>query len=244
MASRISDPASTWRLRLGESMLAAAQSFDTSPVKARFAEFERTHQEYAEAHLNVEGAEAHLRTVQMELTACDRVHNKAITALAGALISEGQPIVGPFAAYGGPPIRPLIRLPRAQKTHTVHELVTVMQRDGSLGEATLKAAKAADTAARAVEEAFVPVSTLRKAVRDARKQRDTKALSWDRAFACLKYDARAVARAGTPEIYRALFGRPGTKSTKAAANSPPVTAASPATPADPTPPDTDASKAA
>ena len=52
MATRISGKTSTWRLRLGESVLSAARAIDTSPVKARLEDFGRAHHEYAEAQRN------------------------------------------------------------------------------------------------------------------------------------------------------------------------------------------------
>lgn len=243
MATRIKEEtSSTWRLRLGESVLTAAHAIDTSPVKARLEEFERAQQEYAGAHQNIEVAEAQLRAAETELIACQAVQDTAITALAGALIGEGQPVPTPFAVYGGPPFKMLKRMGIARKTDAVHQLVAVLQRDENIRDATKKAAEATDEAARALEQAFVPVKTMRKGVREARRTRDARSHAWDTALGCLRCDARTAARGGKPEIYAAFFPprRPAMKSSKAAANPPPV----PETPAEPTPTVTEPSKAA
>jgi hypothetical protein len=73
METRIIGKTSTWRLRLGESVLSAARAIDTSPVKARLEEFDRAHREYTEAHQNVLDAEAQVRAAQMRLAGCDQV---------------------------------------------------------------------------------------------------------------------------------------------------------------------------
>ena len=222
-------------------MLAAARAIDTSPVKARLDDFERAQHAYAEAHRSIRAAEAQVRAAQMRLAGADALQDKAITALGRTLIAGGQPLDHPFAAFGAPPVKALTRLPSAEKAVAVHQLVAALQRDDHLKDPARKAAQAADRAARGVEQALVPVEQVWQGLLDARRQRDVKAQAWDKAIDTLKSDARTVAKAGAAALYTALFpGRPSTKSRKAAANSPPATE----TPAAPTPPVTEPSKAA
>ncbi len=91
METRITGRTSTWRTRLGESVLSTARAIDASPVKARLDDFERAHHDYAEAHQAVLTAEAQVETAEARLAACDAVQDKAINTLAGVLIAGGQP---------------------------------------------------------------------------------------------------------------------------------------------------------
>jgi len=241
MATRNTGSTAPWRLRRGESVLSAARAVDTTLLKARLERFERSHQEYVDAHRKVEATEAQLRTVEIRVEGCDAGQNKAIAALAGALITDGQPPGNPFGAFAAPTIGKLTRLPFTQKTKAVHDLVAAVQRDGRLTPVTLKAAEAADKAARAVEQALVPFQKMQQGVREARRMRDVRAQAWDTALAALRFDARAAARDGMPQLYAALFppSRPAAK-TKTPAVTPPVAE----TPAVPTAPVTETPNAA
>jgi hypothetical protein len=233
MATRNSRTSAPWRLRRGESILSAARAIDTNPVKARLKRFERAHQDYAGAHQKVETAEAQLRTTEIRVETCDAVQDKAVAALTGALIADGQPFGNALAPFGALPISKLTRLPFAKEAKAVHELVAAVQRDGRLKPATLEAAEAADKAARAVEQALVPLQKMQQGVREARRMRDVRAQAWDAALAALRHDAQAAARDGMPQVYAALFppSRPS-KAKTTTVNAPPVTQ-SPAAPAPP-----------
>jgi len=97
-------------VRRGESILSAARAIDTSLVKARLERFERAHQDYADAHRKVEAAEGQLRMAEIRVETCDAVQDKAVAALAGALIADGQPYANAFAPFGALPISKLTRL--------------------------------------------------------------------------------------------------------------------------------------
>ena len=235
MAPRNTGTPSTWRLRLGESVLFAARATDTSLVKNRLERFERAHQDYVEAQQKIDAAEAQLRAAESRLADCDAVHDKAVVALSGVLIGQGQRARNPFVSFGGLTPRKITRLPFAEEAVAVHQLVAAMQRDQSLGEAALKAAHAAEKAARAVEQALVPFEKMQEGVREARRMRDVHAQAWDSALAALRHDARAAARDGAPQLYAALFPptHPGGKP-KTPADPPPA----PDTAPEPTPPAT------
>ena len=241
MATRISGRTSTWRLRLGNTVLSAASATDTSLVKTRLAQFERVHRSYADAQRKVGSAESQLRAAVGRLEHCDALQDKAVDALFRALIADGQPADQPFAPFGGPTLKGLVRLPFAEEAEAIHQLVAAVLRDEHLGKATIQAAQAAEKAARAVEQALVAVQTMEQRVREARQKRETRGQAWDNGLGSLKLDARAVARAGMPHVYAALFpSRPITKNKAATANPPPV----PDTPPAPTTPVTESSNAA
>ena len=239
MAARKSRNGTPFRLRRGESVLSAARALDTSLVKARLERFERAHQEYADAQQKLEAAEGQLRTAEGRVETCDAVQDKAVAALAGALIADGQPIANALAPFGAPPIGKLTRLLPGKEAEAVHDLVAAVQRDGRLSAATLKAAQAADKAARAVEQALVPLQKMQRGVREAQRMRDVRAQAWDTALAALRHDAQAAARDGMPQVYAALFppSRPTAKPKTPAVNPTPVTEppAAPPAPATETP---------
>jgi len=226
-------------VRRGESILSAARAIDTSLVKARLERFERAHQDYADAHRKVEAAEGQLRMAEIRVETCDAVQDKAVAALAGALIADGQPYANAFAPFGALPISKLTRLLPRKEAEAVHDLVAAVQRDTRLSPTTQKAAQAADKAARAVEQALVPFQNMQKGVREARRMRDVHAQAWDTGLAALRHDAQAAARDGTPQVYAALFppARPAAKPKPTAVNLPPVTGppAAPPAPATETP---------
>src|SRR5579862_1010096 len=231
MAARNTRNGTPWRLRRGESILSAARAIDTSVVKARLERFERAHQDYADAQQKLEAADGQLRTAEARVETCDAVQDKAVAALAGALIADGQPIGNALAPFGAPPIGKLVRLLPGKEAAAVHDLVAAVKRDARLSAATFKAAEAADKAARAVEQALVPFQKMQRGVREARRMRDVRAQAWDVALAALRLDAQAAARDGMPQVYAALFppSRPTMKPKPAPVNPPPVTEP-PATP--------------
>src|SRR5262245_26616804 len=104
MANRKNRTGAPWRLRRGESILSAARAIDGSVVKSRLERFDQAHREYSEAQQKVEAAEGELRTAEARIVHCDAIQDKAVAALARALIADGEPLGNALAAFGGPPI--------------------------------------------------------------------------------------------------------------------------------------------
>jgi hypothetical protein len=193
------------RLDVGASVLSAARAVETRLVKDRLGRFERSHQQYVAAQRKVEAAESQLRAAQARLAECDAVQDEAVETLARALVADGQPRGNPFDAFGALPPGKLTRLAFIEETQAVHQLVTAVQRNKSVSEATVQAAQAADKAARVVEQALVPVAKLQDTCRDARRTRDAVAPGWESSLGALRRGARAAADDGAPDLHAILF---------------------------------------
>src|SRR2546427_960894 len=141
------------RLELGASVLSAARAVDTRLVKDRLDRFAGVHRTYVNAQRKVDAAEAQLRAAQAHLAECDAIQDEAVETLAKALVADGQPRGNPFDAFGAPAPGTLMRLPFPEEAAAVHQLVMAVQRNKTVGKATIQAAQAADKAARAVEKA-------------------------------------------------------------------------------------------
>ena len=210
----------TSQLDAGASILAAARTVDTRLIKPRLAAFENAHRAYSAAHDKVHAAEAQLATAQLHLGELDADQDAAVTTLAALLIVDGQPRTNPFAGFGAPAPGKLTALPVAEEAKTIHQLVTTVQRAKGMSKATLRAAQAADKAARAVEQALLQMEKLQNAVRDARHTREAVAQTWANALAGLKRGARAAADDGAPMLYATLFDRPHRPNGKPAKSAP------------------------
>ena len=197
------------RLEVGAAILAAAKVIDTRPIKTRLAAFERAHRAYASAQHKVDVAEAQLVAARAGIGDCDAEQNKAVEALAHALVVDGQSRLTPFAAFGAPTPAAIIgqRRKQADKAIAIHTLVTAVMRSKSASKPTLAAAQTADKAARAAEQALAPIDTLQAGVRDARNGRDALGTHWDAALLVLKHAALSASDDGAPQLYAALFDR-------------------------------------
>jgi len=193
------------RLRLGASLLAAARAIDTRLVKRRLERFERAHRGYAAAQRRVEVADAKLRASQRYVAECDAIQDEAVEALARALVGDGASRQNPFAAFGVPAPGTLVRLPFAEAAKAVHRLVATLGRSETADKGTGEAARAAERAARVVEQALGPVETLGQTVRDARRMRDALVHDWHSALAALRRATRSAADDGAPLLHATLF---------------------------------------
>lgn len=195
------------RLQAGAAILAAARAVDTRLVKERLAAFEHAHRAYAEAQRKVDGAEGQLSAAQSRVGERDAVQDEAIETLARALVTDGQPRLNPFGAFGAPSPAALRRLPIAEETKAIHVLVAAVQRQKQVTKATLQAAQDLEKAVRATEQALAPLDKLEAAVRDLRQTRDAIGQTWENALAVLKRGARAASDDGAPQLYTTLFDR-------------------------------------
>lgn len=215
MAVRLTRSGSGSRLQFGASVLAAARSIDTAPVKERLQRFAQAQRSYVNAQKKVDGAEAQLTAAEARIAELDAVQDEAVDDLARTLIHDGQPIgANAFAAFGAPTLGALKRLPFDEEATAIHQLVAAVLRSKGVSEATTKAAQAADKAASAVEQAFGPIGKLEDTVREARRMRDGVGQAWESALAALRRMAQAVAAEGAPDLYARLFPpvtRTGTK---------------------------------
>jgi hypothetical protein len=220
MAVRLTRSGSGSRLQFGASVLAAARSIDTRPVKERLQRFAQAQRNYVNAQKKVDAAEAQLTVAQARIAELDAVQDDAVDALARALIHDGQPIGNAFAAFGAPTLGALKRLPFDEEAAAVHQLVAAVLRSKGVSEATTKAAQAADKAASVVEEALGPIGKLEDSVREARWTRDVVGQAWESTLAALRRMAQTVAAEGSPDLYARLFPpvtRTGTKTKPAEA---------------------------
>jgi hypothetical protein len=196
------------RLEAGASILAAARTTDTRLVKDRLVAFERAQRAYNDAQRKVDAVEVELTAAQRGLSACDAAQDAAVEVLARALVGDGQPRSKPFAAFG--PLSPaaILRLPVADQAKALTALVAAVQCNKTVSKSALQIARDVEKAARAVEQALVPIDKLTATLREARRTRDASGANWDTGFGTLKRGARAAADDGAPQLYSILFERP------------------------------------
>jgi len=207
------------RRATGVAILAAARAVDTRLIKGRLAAFEKVQRDYIAAQSDVENEDARLRAAQTRVGECDAAQDEAVESLARALVADGQPRANPFASFGTPAPSSLGKLPPADEAKAIHRLVATVQRNKTISKATLQAAQAADKAAKAVEQALLPLDKLQTALKTARHTRDAIGQSWESALAALKRGARSAADDGAPQLYATLFqtlAQPNSKSKKPA----------------------------
>jgi len=192
------------RLDTGKAILAAAQVVaDVRFVKARLTAFTAAQHHYAAAQRKVEAVEAR----QQAALACDAAQDDAVEALARALVAAGQPRRNPFAAFGMPAPSAIKKIPFADEAQAIHALVAAVQRNKTVGKATLQAAQAAEDASQKLEAVLPSMDKLEVTLQHTRRTRDGIGHTWDTALAALKRGARAAADDGAPNLYAALFGR-------------------------------------
>jgi hypothetical protein len=153
----------------------------------------------------VDAAESQLRRAQARLEQYEAVQGAALDVLAGSLVADGHPLSKPFEAFDAPTRSAIGRLGFAEQAKAVHQLVAAIQRTKTVGKATLQTAGTADKAARALEQALVPLAKLQDTIRDARRTRDAVGQGWTSALAALKRGARAALDEGAPDLYPTLF---------------------------------------
>ena len=208
------------QLDAGAAILAAADTVDTRLIKPRLTAFGSAQRTYKVAHEQVRAAEARVAAVQMRLGELDAEQDEAVTALAAALIVDGQRRSNPFNAFGALAPGKLMGLSVADEAKAIHQLVAAVQRDKYTSKPTLQAAQAAEKAARAVEQAVAEMAKLQGNVRAARHTQDAVAQAWATALGALKRGARAAADDGAPTLYATLFDRPRPAKTKSAKPTP------------------------
>jgi hypothetical protein len=203
------------RLEIGAALLNAAKVVDIKRVKSRLDAFATVHQSYSEAQGQVEAAENELRAEQARVAMLDADQDDAVEALALCLTIDKQPRANPFAAFGTDGPGRIKGMALADEVKAIHALVTNVQRNKALSQATLDAAQSAEQAAQKVEAALVPLETLRGNLGAAREMRDTIAHRWDIHLAALRHWARAATAVEAPGLYTALFGRSSRPAKKA-----------------------------
>jgi len=235
MIARVKKSSPKQRLQLGASVLSAARVVDTRPVKERLERFERVHAEYVEAQQKVEAGKTEAETAQARLSAGAKRQEKAVENLARALVTDGQARGNPFETFGAPAPSVVTKPAPALAAKAVHQLVTAVLAHETNGKRTIEAARAADKAARSVEQAVAAVKKTKDDLRGTRRMRDAVGESWESALAALKRVASAVAEEGAPDVYVKLFppvarAAPKTKTEEQPQNGTPVTPAPTPTP--------------
>lgn len=196
------------RLRLGASVLSAAHAADTRLVAERLARFAREHRDYVAAQDDVTTGERRLRVARAQVVNGRADLDRALDALARALIANGARRLNPFAALGVPCASQLARLGVATTTKTVRRLVATVRRRRSIDERTSQAAAAVERATRTIEEATATVAAIEETLRAARALRDARSHAWHAAFTALRHAARAAAHEGAPHVHARLFPPP------------------------------------
>jgi hypothetical protein len=118
--------------------------------------------------------------------ATDKAGQRAVEALASALIIDGHRRSNPFAFFRVPSPSVVTRLPVAKEAKTVRRLAAAVQRSKHVTAPALAAAREAEAVARSVERAIVAVGRVEKKVRAARLVRDAMRHGWHAAYDALK----------------------------------------------------------
>ncbi|MBI4512056.1 MAG: hypothetical protein HY698_20660 [Deltaproteobacteria bacterium] len=199
------NPAS--RIQVGNDILESAKTVDTKPIKERLLLFEKAHRALAAAQAGVDKAEGTLRAAQEKVAEADVVQDEALMALAAALVGEGLPRMNPFKPLGFDAPSTIAKLGTAREAKVVKTLVAKVQKRKGTQAPSLRAARAAEKAALAVERASTPLDRLAEAYRAALSRRTAQELPWEARLAALKRGARAAADDGAPGLFAALFER-------------------------------------
>lgn len=194
------------RVVMGNTVIDAAKTIDTSAVKARLTAFVRAHREYLTVDAKVRKAEEVLRAQQVKLGEADARQDDATEGLAEVLIREGMPRTNPFKPLGFPAPAVIVRMDSTDEAQALLKLAKRAAASRDTPRAVVSAARAAARAAQSVLKAAAPLGRLTEAHRVALGHRDALAQRWEKTFAALKQGARAAADEGAAEIYDALFG--------------------------------------
>jgi hypothetical protein len=194
------------RVAMGNTLIDAAKTVDTSVVKARLTAFVRAHREYLTVEAKVRKAEEVLRVQQVKLGEADARQDEATEALAEVLIKEGMPRTNPFKPLGFPAPTVIVRMDSTDEAQVLLKLAKRAASSRDTPRVVVSAARAAARAAQSVLKAAAPLGRLTEAHRVALGHRDALAQRWEKTFAALKQGARTAADEGAADIYDALFG--------------------------------------
>ncbi|MEO8604659.1 MAG: hypothetical protein ABI629_18975 [bacterium] len=193
------------RVKQGAAVLAAAEAIGTKPVAEPLRVFRDAYRAYAESEGKVDETAARLATEKLSLRQIGAAHDAAVEALARSLVTDGEPRVNPFGAFGAETPGDIKRMAPAEAAQAVRTLLAGLASHTSLSAATLQAGARVEQATQQVEAALLPFKTRQDQVRAARKMSDAVGRRYDKALSALRYATRAVAVSGAPEIYATLF---------------------------------------
>src|SRR4029079_3386786 len=142
------------RLNKGHMLLANAQMVDTRPVQGRLDSFMDVHRRYIEAQVKVDEAVALERAERQRIEQLDGTQDQGLTAVAGALLVNGEPRRNVFARFADRAPGQMSALPCAEKAKAIHNLAANLHRSMGVPEALLVAAAQAEEAACKLEEAL------------------------------------------------------------------------------------------
>ena len=194
----------TGRIEGGDAIIAAAETVDTAPIKARFGRFAKVHANYAAAEKAVRAAYEKQRLAEEKVGASDARQEAAIDDLARALIGAGADKVNPFRAQGGEaPSRIKEQSPETRQ-ETVKALIAKVEGSGA-GKEVLAASAALGKAAVAVVAAQEAVAPLEEAHRKAKHRREALARPWEAELSKLKNAARTADDDHGTDLFATLF---------------------------------------
>jgi hypothetical protein len=171
-------------------VLAAAAELPSKPIAQRLMAFRKVHEALTRAEASIAVAEAKLREAQQVLAEADVEQDAVIDPLANALVSIGMPRGNPFKGLALKSPTRMKDLGTGAAAAALLKLVERVRKRKGLTPAVRNAARAAETAARAVLVALKPLAGHFTSLENARTRRDALTLAWETAFAALKRAAK------------------------------------------------------
>lgn len=225
-------PALSSRVNKGSMLLRNAQVLDTRLVKARLDIFSATHRRYIEAVAKVDEATDLERQEAQTIEKLDAQQDKAVEALAVALINDRQPRKSPFDKFSVLSPSEIVNMAMADEAKAIQALVHAVKLDDMLSKKTHNVAERAAAAALQIEAALPAWETRRVFLSGVRQERDNIGVQWDIDYAALRHLTRSLVE--TPVLYERLFREDSRLARKnRTPNAPPNQAENPPTPANP-----------
>lgn len=195
------------RREVGQRVLAAAAVVDTKPVRARLAEFARSHKAFVTAADKVLAAELVRDAAHAAVAAADVEQDAALEALCTALVTAGAARTTPLKGLSNYAPSNLRELAVAKESKEIVKITAAIVKRGGMSPALRRATKAASDAAAAVQRTIVSVGPREKLYQEAIAARDALSQPWETALAFLKRAAQVAEDGGAKGLFAALFQR-------------------------------------
>jgi len=189
----------------GDAVLHAASALDAKRLGTRLTLFRKAHATLLRAEDALRAAEAKLVETKRVLAEADHDQDVAVTALAAALITAGQPRLNPFRKLSKYAPARLQQIGYADEAEALLELSLKSRKVPGVNPTVLAASRDAERVARAMLDA-VEDDRRAEGRRDyARERCDLAEQPWETALEGLRRAARSADAQGADGLCDALF---------------------------------------
>lgn len=190
---------------LGNAVLEAAKSLDTSSVKRELATFAAAHNKWLGAQERVDVARAKEVDTRLSRADLDAAQDALVDELATVLVADGFSRQSPFKSFKTLAPTKLKELGDDAEAMRARALAAAVQKDKRTSGPTRKVAQALDRAAAAVLAAGQQVTPAAAVTTALRQQRDALMQQWLKAYGVLKLAAKLAEASGGPALASGLF---------------------------------------